>query len=85
LISLDDRVPKGVETFGIPGTRIAEDELGRRIAFNMVMTGFFTAMTDIIGVEAVRKAISDSVPAGTEKFNLKAFNTGYEYGLKKQQ
>ncbi|MCP4676748.1 MAG: pyruvate ferredoxin oxidoreductase [Deltaproteobacteria bacterium] len=82
LVSLDDRVPKGVKTFGIHGTRIAEEELGRRIVFNMVMVGFLTAVTDLVEVEAMRKAVEHSVPAGTETFNLKAFNTGYEHGLK---
>lgn len=83
LISLDENIPKGVKVFGIPGTRIAENELGRRIVFNMVMVGFFTAVTDFVSVDAMRRAVEHSVPSGTEEFNLKAFNTGYEYGLNK--
>jgi len=83
LISLDDRVPSGVKSFGIPGTRIAENELGRRIVFNMVMVGFFTAVTESVSVVAMRKAVENSVPPGTEEFNLKAFNTGYDYGKNK--
>lgn len=81
LVAIDDRIPKGVKTFGIPGTRIAEDELGRRIVFNMVMLGLLTAVTDLAGVEAMREAVKHSVPTGTEAFNLKAFNMGYEHGL----
>ena len=81
LVSLDDRVPKGVKKFGIPGTRIAEEDLGRRIVFNMVMVGFITAVTQIIDVEAMRKAVTSSVPPGTEEFNLKAFDAGYEQGM----
>lgn len=83
LISLDDRLPKGVKSFGIPGTRIAENELGRRIVFNMVMVGFFAAVTESVSVAAMRKAVENSVPPGTEEFNLKAFNTGYDYGKSK--
>jgi 2-oxoglutarate ferredoxin oxidoreductase subunit gamma len=81
LVSLDDRVPKGAKTFGIPGTRIAEEKIGRRIVFNMIMIGFFTAVTKITDVEAMRQAVRSSVPAGTEELNLKAFNAGYDYGV----
>lgn len=69
-----------VKAYGIPATRIAE-ELGRKIVLNIVMLGFFTAVTDLIPAEAVRKAVESSVPDGTETLNLKAFDRGYEYGL----
>ncbi|MDJ0761745.1 MAG: 2-oxoacid:acceptor oxidoreductase family protein [Myxococcota bacterium] len=82
LVSLDDRVPKETKSYGIPGTRIAEEDLGRRIVFNMVMIGFFTAVTGLIDVEAMREAVRHSVPPGTETFNLKAFDAGYDRGAK---
>jgi 2-oxoglutarate ferredoxin oxidoreductase subunit gamma len=80
LVKTDDRLPEGTRTYGIPGTRMA-DELGRRIVFNMIMVGFYTAVSGTVAVEAVRKAVAHSVPEGTEPFNLKAFNAGYEFGL----
>jgi 2-oxoglutarate ferredoxin oxidoreductase subunit gamma len=81
LVFPDDRLPAGTRKFGIPGTRIAEEEIGRRIVFNMVMIGFFTAVTELVKVEAMRDAVKASVPPGTEELNLKAFNRGYEFGL----
>ena len=81
LVLPDDQLPKGVKTFGIPGTRLAEEEMGRRIVFNMVMCGFFGAVTKIIDGDAMREAVKDSVPKGTESFNVKAFNLGFEFGL----
>lgn len=66
--------------FGIPATRIAE-ELGRKIVLNIVMLGFFAAVTDVVPHEALRKAVESSVPSGTEELNLKAFDQGYEYGV----
>ncbi len=68
------------KAFGIPATRFAE-ELGRKIVLNIVMLGFFGAVTGLIPVEALREAVKTSVPAGTEELNLKAFDKGYEYGL----
>jgi len=83
LVSPDDRLPTGAAKFGIPGSRIADEEFGRRIVFNMVMVGFFTAVTDIVDADAMRKAVADSVPEGTEDLNLKAFERGYSYGVEK--
>ncbi|MEE9555127.1 MAG: 2-oxoacid:acceptor oxidoreductase family protein [candidate division Zixibacteria bacterium] len=66
--------------FGIPATRFAED-LGRKIVLNIVMLGFFGAVTGILPKDALRQAVENSVPGGTEELNLKAFDRGYEYGL----
>ena len=63
----------------IPATRIAE-QLGNRIAANIVMLGFFTAVADIISVDAARKALPTSVPERFIDLNLAAFERGYEYG-----
>ena len=79
LIKLDKNVLPDVKAHGIPATRLAE-ELGRKLVLNMVMVGFVTAMTALATAEAVRKAVEESVPKGTEKLNLAAFEKGYEYG-----
>ncbi len=65
--------------YGIGSTRIAE-ELGRRIVQNIVMVGFFTAVTALVSEEGMREAVAASVPAGTEEVNLEAFDRGFEYG-----
>ncbi len=66
--------------FAIPATRMAE-ELGRKMMANIIMLGFFTAITEAISVDAARNAVKESVPKGTEEKNIKAFTKGYEYGL----
>jgi 2-oxoglutarate ferredoxin oxidoreductase subunit beta len=63
----------------IPATRIAEQELGRRIVANIVMLGALAALTRVVSKEALRQAILDSVPRGTEELNMKAFQMGYGY------
>jgi len=70
----------GTRIFSIPATRLAE-ELGRKIVLNIVMTGFFTAVTDLVSHEAMRQSVEASVPKGTEALNLSAFEKGYQYGL----
>ncbi len=68
------------KVYSIPATRIAE-ELGKRMVLNSVMVGFFTAVTNLLSADAVRKAVADSVPPSFRELNLKAFEKGLEYGI----
>jgi 2-oxoglutarate ferredoxin oxidoreductase subunit gamma len=68
----------GRKDFGIPSTRIAE-ALGRVLVQNVVMLGFFSAVTRLVPMEAMLEALRRSVPAGTEELNLKAFEKGRLY------
>ena len=79
LVQVEGRLPTTARSFGIPATRFAE-ELGRRLVLNIVMAGFFTGVTNLLSIDAVEKAVVDSVPKGTESLNLKALMKGYEYG-----
>jgi len=80
LVRVSD-IPIGTKVYSCPATRLAE-ELGKRMVLNSVMVGFFTAVTHLIEAEAVRKAVADSVPSSFRELNLKAFERGYEYGIK---
>ncbi|MEO0225407.1 MAG: 2-oxoacid:acceptor oxidoreductase family protein [candidate division WOR-3 bacterium] len=72
--------PRGqIKLFAIPATRFAE-ELGNRIIANVVMLGFFTAVTDVVSYESMKKSIPDSVPEKAVPLNLRAFEKGYEFG-----
>jgi 2-oxoglutarate ferredoxin oxidoreductase subunit gamma len=68
-----------VKSFSIPATRIAE-KLKRPMVVNIVMVGFFAAVTCIVDTAALRKSVEESVPSGTQALNLKAFDMGYGYG-----
>ena len=70
-----------IHVFSIPSTRLAE-QLGRKIVANIVMLGFVAGVTEVVDYDAMKSAILDSVPPGTEELNLKAYNTGYEHGVK---
>jgi len=69
-------IKEGQPSFGVASTRIAEG-LGRAIVQNIVMLGFFAAVTKIVSREAMREAVTKSVPDGTEELNLRAFDAGY--------
>ncbi|HTS30389.1 MAG TPA: 2-oxoacid:acceptor oxidoreductase family protein [Bryobacteraceae bacterium] len=76
-----DRYPNGVRVYGVPATRLAE-ELGRKVVLNIVMVGFFGAVTNLLDADALRKAVADSVPPAMQKLNLQAFDKGFEYGTR---
>ena len=69
-----------IAVYGIPATRLAE-ELKRKMVLNMVMVGFFTAVTQLLSLESARRAVSESVPSGTEALNLAALEKGHAYGV----
>ena len=74
--------PRGkIKSYSIPSTRFAE-ELGNRIIANLVMLGFFTAITRVVSPEAMKKALPGLVPGRFLELNKKAFDKGYEYGKK---
>jgi 2-oxoglutarate ferredoxin oxidoreductase subunit gamma len=81
LVRVQDLGIPDVRVFAIPATRIAE-ELGKKMVQNVVMTGFFGAISGSLQRESLRKAIEDSVPAAFAELNRKAFDAGYDYGLK---
>lgn len=66
--------------FAVPATRMAE-ELGNKMMANVVMLGFFTAVTGSVSLDAVRATVAETVPARFREQNVAAFNKGYDYGL----
>jgi 2-oxoglutarate ferredoxin oxidoreductase subunit gamma len=71
--------------YAIPATRIAEQELGRKMVANIVMLGCLAALHSAVSAEALQQAVRESVPKGTEAFNIEAFRRGYAYGQGLQQ
>jgi 2-oxoglutarate ferredoxin oxidoreductase subunit gamma len=79
MVPVGGKLPEGIRVYGVPATRLAE-ELGRKMVLNIVMVGFFGAVTNVVDPDALRKAVADSVPPAMKELNLKAFDKGFEYG-----
>jgi 2-oxoglutarate ferredoxin oxidoreductase subunit gamma len=75
-----DSIRDSLKTYAIPATRLAET-LGNRIFTNLVMLGFFTAVSKVVSAEAMKSALPGLVPERFLQQNIKAFQTGYDYGL----
>lgn len=74
-----NNVPNGIRVYSVPATRLAE-ELGRKMVLNIVLVGFFGAVTALLDPDALRQAVAASVPESFRELNLKAFDKGYENG-----
>ncbi len=80
LVRIGDH-PAGTRVYSVPATRIAE-ELGKKMVLNIVMVGFFAAVSQAVDPDAMRKAVAASVPEAYRDLNLKAFDRGFDYGTK---
>jgi 2-oxoglutarate ferredoxin oxidoreductase subunit gamma len=71
-----------VATFGIPFTRIARDKLHREVVANIAALGALTQLTPLVSPQAMREAIVNRTPRGTEKLNLAALSAGIQAAKK---
>jgi len=81
LVELPDDHRTDIITHGIPATQVAE-ELGNIRAANTVMLGFWASAVGAVSREAMQHSLSESVPPKTVDVNLKAFDYGYQEGVK---
>lgn len=71
--------PKNNKFYVIPATATASS-LGRELVANVVMLGAISAITGVVSLGSVKRALLDQIPKGTEDLNLKALNEGFELG-----
>jgi len=70
-----------IRQYAVPATRIAE-QMGNRMYANMVMLGFFGAITGIVSLEALQKALPGMVPERSVPKNKTALAKGWDIGKK---
>ena len=69
------------QPLSIPASRMARDDIGHPVVANIIMLGFLAATSNIVSTEALKDSVLNSIPAGTESVNTKAFELGYNYGI----
>lgn len=67
-----------ITLYKAPVTRTAVEKIGLKIVANIVMIGAIARITGVVTEEAARQAVAASVPPGTEKKNLEAYEAGAE-------
>lgn len=89
LVVDEDLVPevpagKYARVLKVPATRVANEELKKRIVANVVMLGALVGIEPVVSRESIEKAVVDSAPAGTEELNLTALRRGFDLGASAQ-
>ncbi|MGI6443251.1 MAG: 2-oxoacid:ferredoxin oxidoreductase subunit gamma [Synergistaceae bacterium] len=65
----------------LPIVKTAREELKREVVVNMISLGAAAKVLEqqkLLTIESIKQSIQTLVPRGTEDFNIKAFNLGYE-------
>ncbi|ATW24415.1 2-oxoacid:acceptor oxidoreductase family protein [Candidatus Formimonas warabiya] len=70
----------GQNIYRIPITELAKKETGREMTANIVALGAIVGVTQVVSEEALKEAVLDRIPAGTEEINLKALQAGLSAG-----
>ena len=71
--------PKGEwKVYAAPITDIATTKVGKVVVTNIVALGLLARITEIVSMDAMKKAILARVPKGTEEVNMKAFDEGWK-------
>lgn len=78
-------LPSCREVVSLPITSVAEKEIGRKLVANIVALGVITELTGVVSREAIKKAVLERVPEGTEKMNEKALNAGFRIAREKKE
>jgi 2-oxoglutarate ferredoxin oxidoreductase subunit gamma len=79
LVQVEGDLPKGVKVYPIPATRIADEQVGNKLATNVVMLGAFAVITKVLSIEGLRKRVEERWPRFKDT-NLKALELGMKAG-----
>ena len=87
LVVYDDHLVKPVplperRVVGLPFTHLAEAELGRAIAANIVMLGALQELSRVIHAEPLADAVRRRLPAKIVELNLKALQLGHDQAVR---
>jgi 2-oxoglutarate ferredoxin oxidoreductase subunit gamma len=85
LIVDEDLVPeipagKYSQVLKVPATRVAREDLKKRVVANVVMLGALVGIDPMVARESIEKAVLDSTPKGTEELNMEALRRGFALG-----
>ncbi|HWQ61976.1 MAG TPA: 2-oxoacid:acceptor oxidoreductase family protein [Negativicutes bacterium] len=73
---------EGVHYFEFPITTCAKETMGEIRTANIIALGILTALADFVSKDAMEHTVINRLPAKVKELNKKAFNIGYEQGVK---
>jgi len=73
--------PPRAGSWGVPLTELSVKATGKPIAASVAGLGALAAITGIVSLEGLAKAVANRVPRGTQEANQRALQAGWEAGL----
>lgn len=73
---------EGIHCFEFPITSCAKDTLGEIRTANIIALGILTALAGFMSKDAMEHTVINRLPEKVKEINKKAFNIGYEHGVK---
>jgi len=67
-----------VRTYEVPLTQIAQEKLGMPLGANIIALGVISALTGVVSLDALSRALVKRVPKGTEELNGRALQIGFD-------
>jgi 2-oxoglutarate ferredoxin oxidoreductase subunit gamma len=67
---------------GLPFTEVAESELGKPIAANIVMLGAVSQLSGLVDFDSLADALRRRLPARIVELNLRALQLGRDYAAR---
>ena len=81
-----ERIPEDqFNVFRFPIIETARDKIGKTIVANIVALGAIVALSGIVSLGAMEKALMARVPKGTEDLNHRALIAGFEMAAKAKE
>jgi len=80
--TLIKKIPPSLsKLYPIEATAIAEREFGSPMYANIILLGVLSALTQVVGIEALERSLEGNVPPQTLEKNRAALRKGYDLGL----
>jgi 2-oxoglutarate ferredoxin oxidoreductase subunit gamma len=78
MVEIPDEHREIYKIYEVPIIQLTHKEMGRMVYTSAVALGTMVALTDVVSEEAVREALKQRAPKGTEMHNMKALGVGIE-------
>jgi len=82
---VDNFENKKAKVIEIPITKLAKDEIGKTFTANIIAISALAGLTQVVSFEALKQAVLNRIPKGTEEINIKALNIGWQWAQDKMK
>ncbi|NLT94611.1 MAG: 2-oxoacid:ferredoxin oxidoreductase subunit gamma [Clostridia bacterium] len=80
---IENFVNEKAKVIKIPITKLAKEEIGKTFVANIIAVSALVGLTKVVSFEALKEAVLNRIPKGTEEINIKALEIGWRWAQEK--